>query len=293
MKYTLRHLEIFLAVARDESISRAAESLSMSQSATSAALQELEHRYGVQLFDRAAKRLKLNAFGRHIRARAETLVQQAQLFERDLMQLDAVGDLRVGASLTIGNYLAVNYLADYLHQFPEAKVSLQVSSTPEVVAQVLNFELDIGLIEADIHHEDLQLTPWRDDQMRVFCAPDHPLVQRQSLGDKDLLGARWILREAESGARQTFDRAMHGLLPELNIVLELRHNEAIKSAVKAGLGVGCLSQIALSEEIEAGTLVALNLRGRSMHRHFYFVTRRDQPASAAVDNWIACCQRSP
>jgi DNA-binding transcriptional LysR family regulator len=216
----------------------------------------------------------------------------ARAFERELQQREDSGDLRVGASLTIGNYLAVRYLADYLQQFPQARVDLQVASTPEVVARVLNFELDIGLIEADVHHEDLCLTPWRDDQMRVFCRPDHALVGKARLTDRDLLGARWILREPGAGARQTFDRAMQGLLPELNIMLELRHNEAIKSAVKSGLGIGCLSEIALSEELAAGTLVALPLSGRSMHRNFYFVTRREQPDAAAIRNWMACCQGS-
>lgn len=292
MRYTLRHLEVFLAVAREESISKAAAALCLSQSATSSALQEFESRYDAQLFDRVGKRLRLNSFGKSIRTRAEALMAHAEEFDRELRRQEDYGHLRVGASLTIGNYLAVKYLAAYLQQHPQAQVEMNVGSTPDVVQQVLSFQVDVGLIEAEIHHPELDLQPWRDDSMLVFCSPDHELAGKQALTDKDLLAARWILREADSGHRQTFDRSMQGLLSELDIALELTHNEAIKNAVKAGLGVGCLSQVAVADEVAQGSLVALTVPGRDMHRHFYFVSHRNAPPSQAVDWWMALCRES-
>ncbi|MBR9911314.1 MAG: LysR family transcriptional regulator [Gammaproteobacteria bacterium] len=289
MRFTLRHLQVFLAVAREQSISRAAAELHMSQSATSSALQELESRYNTQLFDRTGKRLRLNSFGKTIRSRAERLMAHVEEFDRELLNQEDFGHLRVGASLTIGNYLAVKYLAAYLQQHPQAKVELNVSSTPEVVQQVLNFQVDIGLIEAEVHHDDLRLEPWREDNMLIFCSPQHPLAGKKNLSDADLLAADWILREADSGHRVTFDRSMQGLLPDLNIVLELTHNEAIKNAVKAGLGIGCLSSIALVDELEQGVLVPLQAEGRSMHRNFYFVMQRSAAVSQAVDWWLQLC----
>lgn len=293
MKYTLRHLEVFLAVAREQSISRAAEQLCMSQSATSSALQELESRYQTQLFDRVGKRLRLNSFGQTIRDRAEALMSHAEEFDRELRRQEDYGHLKVGASLTIGNYLAVRHLASYMQAHPQANIELEVGSTPEVVKQVLSFKVDVGLIEAEIHHPDLTLEPWCDDQMQVVCSPDHPLAQRKVLSDADLAAARWILREPNSGHRQTFDRAMQGLLPELNIALELTHNEAIKSAVKAGIGIGCLSSVALHDELEQGLLVALSVPHRPMNRHFYFVTHRASPPSRACDWWVQLCKGEP
>lgn len=293
IKFTLRHLEAFLAVARDESISKAAAALSMSQSATSAALQELEHRYDTQLFERAGKRLYLNSRGKHMRAKAEVLMREVLAFEHELTGIEDRGDLRVGASLTIGNYLAVGFLTRYLQEMPEADVDLQVGSTPEIVAKVLNFELDLGLVEADVHHPDLSLTFWRDDRMLIICSPSHPLASKNRVVDKDLLAARWVLREPESGARQTFDRAMQGILPHLDIALELRHNEAIKSAVKSGLGLGCLSEIAVREELARGTLVALKPEKRDMQRRFYFVTHRQIERPEAVQRWVDICLSDP
>ncbi|GAB3108953.1 LysR family transcriptional regulator [Pseudomaricurvus hydrocarbonicus] len=263
----------------------------MSQSAASAALQEFESRYDIQLFDRAGKRLRLNSFGESIRIKAEAVMAHLREFEDELQGQEELGHLRVGASLTIGNYLAVKHLATYLQEHPGAKVEMEVGSTPEVVAKVLNFHLDIGLIEAELHHDDLLLQPWREDKMVVFCRADHPLAAKPSLTNKDLLAADWILRESDSGHRQTFDRSMQGLLPELNIVLELTHNEAIKNAVKAGLGVGCLSEIAIADEIQQGVLVPLTVKGRPMHRRFYFVTHRQASVSRAAQSWIEICKR--
>ncbi len=290
MRYTLRHLEVFLAVARDESISRAAKRLSLSQSATSAALQEFEGRYNQQLFDRTAKRLRLNPQGETIRIKAEALMAQLQAFDLELKGQQEPGHLRIGASLTIGNYLAVKHLATYMQRFPQAKVEMEVGSTPEVLAKVLNFELDIGLVEAELHHDELWLQPWREDRMVAFCRPDHPLAEKPYLTGKDVLSAAWILRESDSGHRQTFDRSMQGLLPDLNIVLELTHNEAIKNAVKAGLGVGCLSEIAIAEEVQQGSLVLLEIKGRPMNRQFYFVRHKHAAPSRAAENWMDICK---
>ena len=289
MKYTLRHLQVFLAVAKDESISRAAEALSMSQSATSAALQEFENRYDTQLFDRSAKRLQLNSLGRELRVKAERLMAHAQQFDRDLKRQPDLQQLKVGASYTIGNYLAMKYLAAYLEEHPQSKVDISVGNTPQIVSKVLNFEVDVGLIEAEVNHSDLDIQPWQEDRMCLFCLPEHPLAKKKSLSDKDLLGCNWILREAKSGHRQTFDRAMQGLLPDLKIRLELGHNDAIKNAVKAGLGVGCLSELAVAEEIEHGLLVPL-VSKRSMIRSFYFVRHKQSPQNQAVDQWLSLCQ---
>lgn len=290
MRYTLRHLEVFLAVAKEESISKAAAMLCMSQSATSSALQEFESRYDVQLFDRGGKRLRLNSLGQSIRIKAESLIVHLSDFDRELKRQEEFGHLRIGASLTIGNYLAVKYLAAYMQQHPQARVEMEVQSSPEIVSQVLNFQVDVGLIEAELHHPDLSLLPWRADNMVIFCSPSHPFSAKKQLSDPDLLRASWILREPDSGHRQTFDRSMQGLLPDLNIVLELRHNEAIKNAVKAGLGIGCLSEIALADEIAQGALIPLVTKSRSMRRNFYFVMRKNTALTQAVNWWMNLCQ---
>ncbi|MEH6551549.1 MAG: LysR substrate-binding domain-containing protein [Pseudomonadales bacterium] len=289
MKYTLRQLEIFLAIAKEQNITRAAQNLHMSQSAASAALQDLEQRYDAGLFDRKGKRLVLSKIGETLRDKAEALLAHALEFEADLQGHADVGHLSVGASLTIGNYLAVEFLAHYMSAHPEADVSFHVGSTPDVVAKVLNFELDVGMIEGEMQHADLQFIPWREDKLRVFCCPKHPLAGKKTLSDEDLLAAKWILREPDSGARHSFERLMQGLLPQLDIFLELEHNEAIKKAVESGMGLGCLSEIVLEAAFKHGDLIPLDLPDRDTARTFYFVLRKGHHPSQAVKSWIALC----
>jgi DNA-binding transcriptional LysR family regulator len=155
---------------------------------------------------------------------------------------------------------------------------------------VAAFELDVGLIEGELHAPDLEVTTWRQDELVVFCAPEHPLARRRRLSDDDLRAATWILREAGSGTRQTFDRAMHGLLPELRVLLELQHTEAIRRAVEAGLGLGCLSRIALADAFARGTLVPLRVPHRDLTRNFYFILHREKYRSPAIERWLALCR---
>src|SRR3954451_13566359 len=128
MRYSLRQLEVFLAVARCEGVSRAAEALAMSQSAASGALADLEGQFDVQLFDRIGKRLQLSALGRSVRAETEGLLDRARDLESALESRAAVGALRVGATLTIGDYLAVPLMARFMSENPGARVTLAVAN---------------------------------------------------------------------------------------------------------------------------------------------------------------------
>ena len=290
MKFTLRQLQVFLATAHYQNISRAADSLSMSQSAASGALRDLEQRYDAQLFDRVGKRLRLNMLGQSLRPLAEALISGAEDVDVVLQQQIPAGRLRVGATLTIGNYIAIPIIANFKRDYPEVSVRLHVANTAHIAKQVLDFELDVGLIEGEYSHADLQVQPWCHDELMIFCSPKHPYATKRNLTDEDLIKAQWILREHGSGTRQTFDRAMHGLINELDVHLEFEHTEAIKRAVEAGLGLGCLSVIPLADAFKRGSLVPLKVKHRDMSRQFYFVTHNKKFPSRGLQSWLDCCR---
>jgi DNA-binding transcriptional LysR family regulator len=290
MRYTLRQLEVFLAVARHENVTRAARELGMSQSAASEALHELEHQFGLQLFERVGKRVQLSELGRALRGSAESLRAEAAELEARLAQKTSASTLRIGATLSIGNYLVPSLMARFMLEQAGARVTLHVANTSEVARKVENFELDMGLVEGEVMAPQLEVTRWRADELVVFCAPDHPFARKRSLHDRDLTQARWIVREPGSGTRQAFERAMQGLLPDLDVALELQHTEAIKSAVKAGLGVGCVSRIALEDAFRHKSLVACNVPQRSFRRHFFFLLHREKYKSAGIRAWLALCR---
>ncbi|PCK03412.1 MAG: LysR family transcriptional regulator [Alteromonadaceae bacterium] len=293
MRYTLRQLEVFLATAHFQNVTKAAESLSLSQSAASGALKDLERQFDVQLFDRVGKRLQANEFGKRLRVKAEALLSQAQALESELARNQNIGTIKVGATLTIGNYLCVDLINHYIEGGSDAKVNLEVANTETIFNEILNFDIDLGLIEGEYHHPDIEAIPWQDDQLQCFCSPQHPLAKLGTLNDTALLDANWILREHGSGTRQTFDRAMHGLLPELNITLELQHTEAIKRAVEKGLGISCLSEITLEDAFSRGSLVPLKVPSRDLSRKLYCVIHKQKYLGAGIRHWMTICGLTP
>lgn len=290
MRFSLRQLEVFGAVARGESVSRAARELSMSQSAVSGSLADLERQFDVRLFERVGKRLQLSEVGRALRPRAQALCEQARELEGGFAGQVDTGELRVGATLSIGNYLCAPLMARFMREHPGSRVTLHVANTAEIARCVKNFEIDVGLIEGELSDPELDVTRWRRDELCVFAAPTHPLARRKRLSELELKSAAWILREQGSGTRQTFERAMHGLLPELQVVLELTHTEAIKSAVKAGLGLGCVSRVALVDAFRHRSLVECAVPSRDFRRFFFFVVHKQKFRSRALQAWLALCR---
>ena len=177
MRYSLRQLAVFVAVARHDNVSLAADSLAMSQSAASTALAELERQFDCRLFDRHGKRLRLNGLGRELLPKAIALLDQAEELEQLLGQQDATGSLEIGATLTIGNYLAPQIIGDFLHHHPASRVELHVHNTHQLIDKLVHFELDIGLVEGEVEHPLLEATHWVSDRLSIFCAPSHPLAQ--------------------------------------------------------------------------------------------------------------------
>lgn len=289
MRYTLRQLEVFLAVARTGSVSHAGDELGMSQSAVSGALAELERQFDVLLFDRLGKRLRLSQLGAALRPRAQAVLDAAIELENTLAAEPAAGNLRVGATVTIGNFVAVPLMARYLADDPAAGIKLEIANTEEITRRVLNFEIDVGLIEGELSRSDLEVTPFLDDELVVFCSPEHPLARKRALTDADLVSVPWIVREPGSGTRQAFDRAMAGLLPRLNIVLELQQTEVIQRAVESGLGFGCLSRLAVADSFRQGRLKLRPVPQRDFHRRFYFVLHRRKHRGAALRRWLELC----
>jgi len=288
MKFTLRQLEVFLATARAQNLSRAAQGLAMSQSAASDALRELEQQFKLRLFDRIGKRLQLNDAGRLLLPRAEELLSRATELEQGLLQR-APGTLKLGATLSIGNHLCIPLIDRYCRQHADSKVSLDISNTESIASRVAGFELDIGLIEGEINDPLLEMIPWREDDLELFAAPDHSLAAKAILSKADLLAAAWVLRENGSGTRQTFNRVMHDLLPQLNVVLEVQQPEAIIQAVRAGMGISCLSRLSLQEHLLRSELVCLKSKGRTFRRHLYLIMHRQKYRSTAMQHWLTLC----
>jgi len=293
LKLTLKQLQVFLAVAQHQNTASASRALNLSQSAVSAALNTLEQHYDVQLFDRVGKRLVLNKLGHDLRLEAQQILVSAETLEANLAGFKDYGHIRIGASFTIANHLAINFYTDYLSVFPKARIDLVSGNSPEIIRRLTNFEVDLAMVEAKQDSATVKFEPWVEDELVAFCSATHPLARIGNLSNSDLVEQRWILRERDSGARQWFDRTFKSMLAEMHIYLEFRHNEQIKKAVEAGLGIGCLSEKVLAANFESGSLVPLRLPSDfNLRRQFYLATLHEQYLSPGASHWLSLCAAS-
>lgn len=287
MRLTLRQLEIFVAIAKTENVSRAAAALAMSQSAASGALVELERLFDCPLFDRVGKSLRINATGSGLLPRAEALLAQARDTEAYLAG-GQPGPLNVDATLSIGNYLANLLVAEYMRRHAGARIGFHVSNTETIVARLLNFDTDLGLVEGDVAHPDLLVEPWLDDELVVFCAPGHALAG--ATANAALLKEQaWILRERGSGTRGQFDRIIAAPLGGVDVRLELEHTESIKRVVESGLGISCLSRLSLNDAFRRGNLVEIPTPDFDLSRRFSLVRHRQRYVSTGMHRFLDLC----
>nr|WP_299245922.1 LysR family transcriptional regulator [uncultured Halomonas sp.] len=291
MRYSLRQLEVFVAIAQHESVSRAAQSLALSQSAASTALAEFERQFDCQLLDRIGKRLKLNALGFQVLPKAVALLDRAEEIEELLSGQRGVGSLDIGATLTIGNYLATLLISDFMKRHPGSRVRLQVRNTTSIIEHIVQHELDLGLIEGDCQHQDVVMQPWVEDALTVFCAPGHPLARAGEASLDRLLRETWIMREQGSGTRLTLEQAMRHRRGRFDILLELEHTEGIKRAVESGLGIGCVSRLALRDAFRRGSLVPVATPELDLRRQFTFIWHRHKYLTTGIREFLRLCQQ--
>jgi DNA-binding transcriptional LysR family regulator len=301
IRLSLRQLQIFCRVAECGTTAAAAEALALSQSATSAALLELEHLLELPLFERIGRRLRLNDNGRALLPQARALLDGAQSIERWSRDREAqIGPLRIGASTTIGNYLLPALLAAFRAGLPSlARQSLQlqvsIANTEAVARQVAAFELDLGLIEGPCHQSDLVVQPWLEDELLVVAAADDPIVPQRRGAPVSLPALRratWLLRESGSGTREIILQLLTPHLHQLRAGIEFGNPEAIKRAAASGLGISCLSRYVVEDFLRSGQLVALRTRLPRLSRRFYLVLHRRKQPTRGLERLIGYLARS-
>lgn len=281
MKITLRQLEVFAAVASHTQVTRAAQVLSMTQAAASMALAELEQQLGLPLFDRIGRQLLLNDTGRVILPQAREVLDRAHAIEIVAHGADSVFDLHLGASVTIGNHLLPGLLAKLKLAYPNGRLRVSRYNTEQVLTHLHAFQIDLGFIEGPVADERVRRLSWRQDCLKVFAAPGHSLLGR-TLTPADLARAEWIVREPGSGTRVVLERACAENGVNLRIAQELEQPEAIRQCVKAGLGIGCLSELELDDALRAGSLQALNTPFLDLRRNLDVVIHRQKFISRGI-----------
>jgi DNA-binding transcriptional LysR family regulator len=263
------------------SLRKAAELLHLSQPAVSQHVHALEEEAGVQLFDRArgaghGSQISLTEAGRVLLGYATTAAATMAEAQRALAALndEAVGELRLGASTTVAQYVLPRILGAFLRQYPQVKLSLVSGNTERIVEAVAERRVELGIIEGPAMRRDVKTERMVRDEMVLIVSPNHAWAGRKTIAPGELAKVALLLRERGSGSRRVVERALKkvGLpLRSLKVAMELDSTEAIISGVEAELGAGFVSRWAISKALRLGSVKVVRVEGLEILRDFSFV----------------------
>jgi DNA-binding transcriptional LysR family regulator len=289
----LRRLQVFSKVYEHRSFSRAAEAVLLSQPTVSGHIKTLEDELGIQLFDRLGREIMptkaaelLYDYARRILAEVDEAQQAVDAFLGRLR-----GELKVGGSTIPGQYVLPTLIGNFRALHPQVQIVLAIGDTGDVTSQVLSGEQEVGVVGASTNEERLAFTPLMNDQVCLVAWPGHPLAGRE-VGVQELSEHSMILREAGSGTQMFVNRALKraGLEPaELELAARMGSTMAVIQGVRAKVGLGFISHRAVREELEAGRLVEIPVKGLELRRQFYLTTRRNRSHSPAAQAFMNLC----
>lgn len=284
-------MRVFITVADKKNFSKAAKSLSLTQPAVSFQIQTLEQYYQTMLFDRVNRHVKLTAAGELLLDYAVHMNNLQAELERNMQQLTGhvKGELLVGASTTIGEYILPYIVGGFKKNYPDVNVTIQIMNTEEIAEAVDNKRFDLGIIEGPSEFPKLEETKFLDDELVIAIPANHPFAHKNTISLDELATLPYITREAGSGARLLFEQALIDAdfdIEQLDMVMELGSTTAIKSAIVGGLGVSTISIWAIQDLIKMGKVVPLAIKGTRLLRSFNIITNPDKFQSEAASKFI-------
>ncbi|MFP5528487.1 selenium metabolism-associated LysR family transcriptional regulator [Peptococcus simiae] len=284
-------IRVFLMVVEKKSFSKAAKALFLTQPAVSFQIQMLEEHYSTRLFDRVSRNIILTESGELLYKFATEMSNMQQNLERDMQELNSsiIGRLRIGASNTIGEYIAPYILGNFKKRHPKVTLSLDVSNSDEIEMAIHGTTLDVGLVEGPPVGKDLESIPFLDDELVVITSPDHPWAKLDSISVFELDKYPFISREKGSGTRAEIEHHLKlaGFSANnLNVIMRLGSTTALKTAVKIGHGFTILSHWAIKNELKAGTLSMTKLKEDEFKRRFRIVYHKKKFKTQANEEFL-------
>ncbi|MDN3453076.1 MULTISPECIES: LysR substrate-binding domain-containing protein [unclassified Psychrobacter] len=301
-KITLKQLAVFVSIYQTGSTSRASEELHLSQSAVSSALTELESRLQMPLFERVGRRLNQHPNAHPIYVQAQAILGQSLTLEH-YHQYQA-GQIHIGASTTIGNYVLPSLLGKLYEVLPDANVDMYIANTQEVVSEIEQLNIDIALVEGmprPVDMKAIEQREWRTDTLMIFAKRDSKWLKNLATYNQDedcyqlsihqLAQLPLLVREAGSGTRQIIDEQLLKYLPNAEVVKAIHQSEAIKHMVSADIGLGCLSQHVIETELATGKLVQVTVAGIDLSRTWWLVWHKARHQSPIWQTFIDIIQQ--
>ncbi|MBI4936744.1 MAG: LysR family transcriptional regulator [Nitrosomonadales bacterium] len=279
---TLRQLQVFAAVARHLSHSRASEELYLTQPAVSMQIKQLEQVIGLPLFEQTGKQIRLTEAGNEMLRYSRNIAQQLEEMEAVFGEMKGLerGRLNITAVST-ANYFMPQLLAKFIRLYPKIQVSLQVANRDAVLKQISDNAADFAIMGQPPEGADMQSEAFMQNPLVVIASPKHTLAKIRHIKPRQLAQETFLLREQGSGTRGVAERFFAGHRLPLPSHMEMDTNEAIKQSVQAGMGVGIISRHGIELELETKRLMVLDAEHFPIMRHWHIVYRKGKRLSAA------------
>lgn len=288
---TIRHMKIFLALCSNScNTTKAAEQLHMTQPAVSLAVRELEEYYGVCLFDRIGRRLKITTAGQHFLEYASHILSLFDDMERSMKNWDSFGLLRIGSSITIGSQFMPYYVKAFQERCPGTKVQVIVAPLAQLEEKLLNNLLDFALAEGVSHVPSFVSEEYMEDSLTVICPPDGMFRHGQEISVDTFRQQNFLLRERGSGTRETFEHVTEEAGFFVTPSWEAVSTTALVNAVSSGLGISVLPSRMVAGPLKQGLVNAVTVKGLSFCRKFRILYHREKFLPSSARTFIELCR---
>ena len=269
-------LKVFHCVAHNLSFTKASNELFITQPAITKHIKELESEFEVKLFNRIGNKISLTPAGTILLSYADSIfaLHNEMKFELSQLKGNLEGNLRLGASTTIAQYVIPSALAQLHERYPEVRLSLITGNTEYIEQRLLKGDIDIGIVEGKPTNSDIDYSPFLNDELLVFTSGQNTKIPKAVSAD-ELLTLPLVLRERGSGTLEIIEKHLrqnHISPKQLNVLMYLGSTEAIKTFVRTGNGVGIVSRFAIEQELSSGVFRLINTSTLKFHRQFYFIS---------------------
>ncbi len=286
----LSELKVFVTAAEESSFSRAAERLHLSQSAVSQNIQALGHEYGVELFERHGRSVRLTEAGQALLPMAQEVVSAITRMGEVMNGLDGkiAGQLVIGCSTTSGKYLLPNLVAAFRHEYPLVRVSIKILARDEVIARLIDERLALGVTSHKIEHHNLEYAPFFEDRVILIVPAHHRWAGFGRALPADLVDEPMIMREERAGTMQVLSEGLtpHGItIDMLNPIMEIGNAEAIEMAVEEGIGIAFISELAAARGLALGRVKKVEVEGLKLRRTIYLAHNVRHPLTRAQERF--------
>ena len=284
-------LKAFCLVVEMRSFSKAGEAIFVTQSAMSHIIKNLEDEIGVKLINRSGKKVIPTPAGWLFYNQSKKILEAYKTLGNDINKLikEIKGPINLGASTTVAKYLLPQVLYDFSKRYPEVQINLTVSNTEAIINELIEGNIDLGIVEGNIKNKGIALEEIADDEIVLIASDENPLAKKGHITQQDFLFQPFIMPQAGSGLREFIEDFLQTLKMEpkdIKVSMTLGDSELIIQMVQSGLGISFVSKWTVFRPIKEGTIKVLKLPGKSLYRKFYIASADKEPSTMVAKTFF-------